>query len=800
MDLARWAYHQAGPAPPARAGLTAGDRVLAAFLALFLLGVYLVTFDGTLHSTDGLSMLAVAENLVKHGHFDTRQLENWESARLGVDGRPHTVFPLGPTLLILPVYALALALPGLGLVQTTLVLMPLASALALLVLYLATRRLGYPPATGLVVTLLAGLATMTWLRTRDLVADPFILLGFNAAFYYALAYRHDKQGWQAGLLGLVLGALALLKTVYAAVVPFFLWYALVPGSNPFQVRRREWRTVFLVLAPVAAGLAIIGWYNTVRFGSPLDSGYSQPYAALMGTPLWVALAGYIINPYKSLFLYVPLFILIPFTLKKTWQVHSRETALILALLAGHLVIFGSFYDWGGGRNWGPRYLAPLNSLLLLLLLPFIHRAIQPGAGWPRRLLLAVVGLASLFMQILGISARDDVFLGAADYWTPPPNLSLFGELRPDAPERWPIWGHWLLFDPARIPTIWRWQWADLSHFDGLALVVLLLVPAAGLAGLVVTFRRGRMSRAWPVAAWLLAAGCAGVVLLRSHDDPRLIQQPERAIKLWQDYSALVKQLPDLVAPGDAVIFTDRRFEFYLLDTDRSPAQRYVIAKPNRPETLAAAPRLWQDHAGAGRLWLVTDELDNRQLAYATELWLRERGRVSDYYRFGRSLQLAAFELPRTVSWEPIPPEPQLAVLVRPDDFTFRGIASLLGWDWPGLTTNGPPRLQAGQAYPFELYWLYRGKDPADRFFIRLLAGPGRPVAEVFTSPRPGQNLVPGQLWIEDARLVLPAGLPAGPYFLQIGVRTPAVAAGELIFALPAELVEVQVIYSAAGPE
>ncbi|HEY85876.1 MAG TPA: hypothetical protein G4N96_12290, partial [Chloroflexi bacterium] len=54
--------------------LTSRDAPLAAFLALLLFGIYIFNFDGTLHSTDGLSMFAVAENLVKHSYFDTHQL------------------------------------------------------------------------------------------------------------------------------------------------------------------------------------------------------------------------------------------------------------------------------------------------------------------------------------------------------------------------------------------------------------------------------------------------------------------------------------------------------------------------------------------------------------------------------------------------------------------------------------------------------------------------------------------------------------------------------------------------------
>lgn len=108
--------------------LVTGDKNVAASLALMLFGIYMIGFDGTLHSSDGLSMFAVAENIVKHGSFDTRQLLSWGNVALGIDNLPYTVFPIGPSLLILFFVALSLALPNLGSVQTTLVLMPLSGA------------------------------------------------------------------------------------------------------------------------------------------------------------------------------------------------------------------------------------------------------------------------------------------------------------------------------------------------------------------------------------------------------------------------------------------------------------------------------------------------------------------------------------------------------------------------------------------------------------------------------------------------------------------------------------------------
>ncbi|GIK39162.1 MAG: hypothetical protein BroJett011_29950 [Chloroflexota bacterium] len=777
--------------------LTLVDKSLAAFLALLLFGVYMVTFDGTLHSTDGLSMLAVAENVAKHGRFDTRQLEDWENVSLGMDGQPYTKYPLGPTLLMLPFVLLALTVPPLGVIQTTLVLMPLSTALAMPYVYLSARRLGYAPKVATVLTLLAGLASMAWPRTRDLVADPLILWCFIASFYYALTYRQDHCLKDAALLGVVLGLAVLHKAANIVVVPFFCWYMVAPEANSFDwrlLKKSSWRALLIAGAGWTAGLLIIGVYNFMRFGSLFETGYEAGFT----TPVWLGVAGFIISPYKSIFLYTPLLVLIPFVVKQTWRRHPLEVYLITAVFISQALVFAAWHDWGGGDSWGPRFLMPASGLALFLLLPFIQQAFQSNR-WRWRASLILFGLLSLLLQLLAISVRDYVYLDASDYWTPPPAPSLWGELRWDRPDQWPIGGHLLRFDLAHIPVIWRWQWGELSHFDLLTLLAALLIVALGGVGVMLAwnyrFRELFLSRKLlGGGAWLVVLGCVGVMLVRSYNDPRSIEQPEETDELWPAYSALVSDLPKLVAAGDSLIFTDDRFGFYLLDRDKSPAQRYLIADAAQSQILKTVPLLLQTSAEQGRIWLVANSLDDQQLSYATQLWLRAHATLTDSYTFGNSVRLSAFEpLPSRDPWEPILPESPLAVLVDPDDYRFHRIAALLGWNWPDFNPDTSASFQTGQTYHFELFWIYHGKAPQDTFFVRLLDSARRPVSETWLSPELEDSLIEGQLMIEKAGVLIPAELAPGLYHLQLGFSTSAVEAGELIFDLPAELTEIRVI-------
>jgi hypothetical protein len=134
---------------------------------------------------------------------------------------------------------------------------------------------------------------------------------------------------------------------------------------------------------------------------------------------------------------------------------------------------------------------------------------------------------------------------------------------------------------------------------------------------------------------------------------------------------------------------------------------------------------------------------------------------------------------------------------------YRGIAALLGWDWPDANDPNRPTVEAGNALPFRLYWEYLGKVPEERFFFRLIGSDGKTWAEGISQPVSAENGDPatwrqGQIITEEGELVVPPGTPPGEYQLQIGfyTRAPAVIEGELIFDLPPDEALVQVIPSA----
>ena len=120
---------RAGSAARSRQG---ADRKIAWGLGLALFGLIMLAWNGTFHSSDGLSAYLVADSLARYGRFDTEQIR-WmglQQGEFGPDGLLYSNKGLAMSVLMLPLTTAGLTLPGLGPVHTSLLLMPLVTAVA----------------------------------------------------------------------------------------------------------------------------------------------------------------------------------------------------------------------------------------------------------------------------------------------------------------------------------------------------------------------------------------------------------------------------------------------------------------------------------------------------------------------------------------------------------------------------------------------------------------------------------------------------------------------------------------------
>jgi hypothetical protein len=128
--------------------------------------------------------------------------------------------------------------------------------------------------------------------------------------------------------------------------------------------RRRWR---YVLAPVAV-LALVGVQNWAQRGNPLHGGYEAGFTY----PVVLGLLAILFSLGKGLLFFVPgLFLPVKrdlFALRNTDAARLYAVyGLWLALIAGLILLYSTWYDWNGNWYWGPRFflIASLPASLVL---------------------------------------------------------------------------------------------------------------------------------------------------------------------------------------------------------------------------------------------------------------------------------------------------------------------------------------------------------------------------------------------------------------------------------------------------
>jgi hypothetical protein len=268
---------------------------------------------------------------------------------------------------------------------------PFASALLVALFFLCERSLGASPRSAArAALLLAGctyvgtMATFFLRHTTEACTLLGAFLGFHA---YA---RHGRPMHLA--FGSALGAATLLVRVPALVgAPALIVYA---GWSVLQRWRHDGGRVWLpalcaTALPAAAMLGIHLVVNYWKWGTWLESPMLSQYERFT-LPLHVGLAGFLLSPGSSLFVYSPLLLLLPRTLPDLWVRQRAACVVVLALAASFLLVCAKFIYWHG--LWsapGPRYLFVLVPFLMLPLGPWLDTRRRRADG------IALVALAAL---------------------------------------------------------------------------------------------------------------------------------------------------------------------------------------------------------------------------------------------------------------------------------------------------------------------------------------------------------------------------------------------------------------------
>lgn len=729
-------------------------------LAVFfvLLGAYLLTYSGVLHSDDEMSMLAVTESLVRESKVQIDQLAwNQDQAggigNYGLDGELYSKYGLGQSLWFYPFYWIALNWTSFGLVQAALLLNAPLTALSATVLFWIARKLGYSRGAALLGAFGFGLGTLAWVYARLGFNEPAVSLAVLGAFIWLvrrIGRDYTAVGVRPWLAGLALGAGVLTRSAVLVVVPVLLammlaqvW--LTPATTRFRRLRASLHHTLALALPVVLALLVTAAYNQARFGSPFNSGYNAD-EGFQGA-LQDGLYGFLISPGRSIFLYSPFLFLGVLGFPAFLRTQRAPAWGALVIFLAWLALNAKWHAWHGGWGWGSRLLLPAMPFLVLGALPVLEQAVSARHRVVRSGVIAITAV-SVALTLAGVLVDFNVYLNEL--------LNTHPQWRAGAMffTLWdfsnsPVAAHLRLARAGVLDLAW---WNTPGGDGGISLPLLMLPLAFVVvaAFLLWALLRGRFTAAaWPLmgtAALLAMLGVAGASFLdRRYDSDRVQVQ------------AALGRIEAVSGPGERLLALAPAQTAVLMNDNRAVPVRFNLSRVGGP----LPPRVdgWlQSLVASGQpVWLFQERVPYADPGNTIEIALDRAGYKASNEWFGESrlvrYGLSPIEAPRL----------QKAILFG---------------DRLWLTASAFGSAPPGGVARVDLWWQLL--EPAgERYSVsfRLTGVDGH--VYVQNDRQPTDALFPTDQWppnveIRDrAGISLPRELPAGIYQLQILVYRTA---------------------------
>ena len=398
--------------------LTSGTLL---FISSFLL--YSLSSPGNIPS-DSEVRWSVSRQMIRSGGVSIEDSLVTRNYAVGVDGRRYSFWGIGQSICMLPFNLLCLLLEKLTPISTktadlfaqfsaSILFFPFVGALAVWLVYRLLILLSYSKRVSIFIAVIFAFATMHFhysVVTYEQTQVGALLL---LAMIFLVKNLRERRFLYAWLLCLSLGLCLLFRLgSMLEILPIYLVAAgeeiLGDGEKSRVERVGKW--LLAGVCGVGGIIVFLGWYNYIRFGSVLESGYGLCASTALGghdifgsRPL-PTLAAKLFSPGKSIFLYNPVLLLFPVCI---YGFYRRHKVVGLAAFFAVVIsfIFHSFHTtWAGDYAWSIRYEVPV---LAFLVLPLAQLFSRPTKSMVRILVMLLVSI-SCTIQLASVVYKFDL--------------------------------------------------------------------------------------------------------------------------------------------------------------------------------------------------------------------------------------------------------------------------------------------------------------------------------------------------------------------------------------------------------
>ena len=592
------------------------------WVSLFVLFVYFLSYAGIQHSIDELATVSLAESIL-HGSINVNRME-WEQERYppqnayGLDDNIYSKKGLGSVLLSLPFLLVGKYWQAVGSVQLVFLTSALITAVTVFIFYYLVCSLNYSKEVATLAALALGLGTMLWPYSQMLFSEPVTALGVAMALAGAAKLWHTLGTRWLFLCGAGSSIIILSRSANTIMVlPFLvaLAYRLFKEWQEQKNGSQLLKTGIAFALPIGITVIALVLYNEFRFGTLL----SHPRVAgeAFTTPLWTGVSGQLWSSGKGLIFYVPLTLIIIVSFLVDFRKMTKPIYLVAFFVVMLPVFFyGKWFDWPGGKAWGPRFLVPVMPALVLLCVPAINWLNVSRPKW-RRFLLAGWLLLTFLAQLPGVLVNFEYQesldgKAGATYqnllwnWANSPLLTYWNKVFSGSAN--PVWLHSFFWDNA----VW------LLVFIGLLIVAIIAIH-------IWLVRSSSTNLSWSVlgALGVLTLLLGFSIVAASQEDIRWHEQTE-SIETNREVRAFIR---DASSKSDIVLLElkedyDRPGRIWEWLNEAALSPDYIGFK-RKPEFSVEDMHQLQDWLTPyPRVWLVLQATSYAAPESTTENWLR----------------------------------------------------------------------------------------------------------------------------------------------------------------------------------
>ncbi len=390
---------------------------IGVLIVIFFISIYILAMNGRFSTSMDVEVYKAAKSVVETGSFGLQ--EKTMASKIGKDGKNYVVEGLGVILSGVPFVYLS-KFVGIPSGRLVVLMNQLLTPLVCLLIFLLGKELKYSLKTSVLLSFIYGLGTMAFVHSKYMFPEPLTSIAFLSSLLFLFKYRKSKRNLFLFIAGSFTGFTLIIRPdsfifMFCMLIALaMLFYQDKKQGQSFSLLIKQ---AILLLIPLVFFFILFSYYNYLRFGNILETGYTMGKEGEAATLSYASrflnigktiegLLGMWLIPCRSIFFISPILILFLFSIKDFWRKYRFEARVMGAVFVLYTLLYSNRGPTGfpGSAAWGVRYMLPMVSFMIIPIGCFLDKIFAENKILWKRLFGTLLGI-SIVIQIIGSSVN-----------------------------------------------------------------------------------------------------------------------------------------------------------------------------------------------------------------------------------------------------------------------------------------------------------------------------------------------------------------------------------------------------------